>query len=61
MIFLFTWLVFNNLFPISVDIENPILTRALAIPTDAPIIVATGAMEMLLFVTDKTIIDLSKQ
>ena len=44
-----------------VDIENPILTRALAIPTGAPIIVTTDATEMLLFVTDKAIMDLSKQ
>ena len=58
---LFTWLLFNNLFPMRVDIENPILTLALAIPTGAPIIVSTAEVEMLLFVTDKTIIDLLKQ
>ena len=44
-----------------VDIENPILTCALAIPTGAPIIVAIDAMLILLFVTDKIILDLSKQ
>ena len=44
-----------------VDIENTTLTLALAIPTGAPIIVSTPEVEMLLFVTDKTIIDLLKQ
>ena len=61
MTFFFTWLVFNNLFLLHVAIENPIMTCALAIPTSTLIIVTTDAMELMLFVTEKTIIDLSKQ
>ena len=43
-----------------VEIENPRLKVALAIPTGAPITVANDAIEMLHVVTDKKINDFSK-
>ena len=45
---------------IPVKIENSRLKLALTIHTDAPITVANDAIEMLPFVTDKTINDFSK-
>ena len=60
--FFFLFLVvFNNFFTSSVDNENVRLRLALAIPTGVPITVANDATEMLPFVADKTIKDLSKQ
>ena len=59
--FFFLFLVgFNNFFKIPVDIENARRKFALAIPTGAPIRVASDAIEMLPLVADKTIKDLSK-
>ena len=43
-----------------VIIKNAKLKHALAIPTGAPVPVANDAIEMLLFVADKTIKYLSK-
>ena len=40
--------------------ENTRLTLALSIPTGAPITVSNDAIEMLPFVADKTIKNLSK-
>ena len=59
--FLFSFrVVFNNFFTMLVDTENVRLKSALAIPTGAPTIVANDAIEMLPFVTDKTIKELPK-
>ena len=52
--------VFNSFFTIPVEIEDAILKPALTVPTDAPMTVASDAIEMLPVVTDKTINDLSK-
>ena len=43
-----------------VDIENPRLKLALAIPTGAPITVANDVIQRLPLVTDKTIEDFWK-
>ena len=59
--FLFSFrVVFNNFFTMLVDTENVKLKSALAIPTGASTIVANDAIEMLPFVTDKTIKELPK-
>ena len=52
--------IFNSFFMIPVEIQNATLKFALAVPTGAPITVANDAVEMLSFVTDKKINDLSK-
>ena len=44
-------------FIINVEIENARLKNALVIPTDAPMTVASDAIEMLQVVADKTIKD----
>ena len=44
-------------FTINVEIENARLKNALGIPTDAPMTVASDAIEMLQVVADKTIKD----
>ena len=54
--FLF-YVLFNSLFTNSVKIENARVTFALTIPTGARTIVANDAIELLPFVTDKTIND----
>ena len=60
MLFLFTSYCFNSFFIIPVKSENARLKLALTIPTGTPITVANDAIEILPFVTDKTINDLSK-
>ena len=58
---LFLFLVaFNNFSTSPLHNENAVLRLALIIPIGAPITVAKDAIEMLPFVTDKTIKDLSK-
>ena len=54
--FLF-YVLSDSLFTNSVKIENARVTFALNIPTRAPAIVANDAIELLPFVTDKTIND----
>ena len=55
--FFFLFLVaFNNFFTNPVVIENARLELALIIPTGAPITVANDAIEILLIVTNKTMI-----
>ena len=55
--FFFLFLVaFNNFFTNPVVIENARLQLALIIPTGAPITVANDAIEILLIVTNKTMI-----
>ena len=55
--FFFLFLVaFNNFFANPVVIENARLQLALIIPTGAPITVANDAIEILLIVTNKTMI-----
>ena len=55
--FFFLFLVaFNNFFTNSVVTENARLQLALIIPTGAPITVANDAIEILLIVTNKTMI-----
>ena len=59
--FFFLFLVaFNNFFTSPVDNENARLKLALAIPAGVPITVANNAIEMVPFVADKAIKDLSK-
>ena len=53
--------VFNSFIMTPVIIKNAKLKHALAIPTGTPVPVANDAIEMLLFVADKTIKYLSKQ
>ena len=55
--FFFLFLVaFDNFFTNPVVIENARLQLALIIPTGAPITVANDAIEILLIVTNKTMI-----
>ena len=53
-------LFFNSFFTIPVKIENARLKLALTIANGAPITVVNDAIEMLPYVTDKTINHLSK-
>ena len=60
MIFFLFLVVFNSFLTISVEIETARLKLVLAIPTGAQMTVANDAIEMIPFVTDKTVNDLSK-
>ena len=60
MLFFLFIVAFNSFFMVHVEIENPRLKLALAIPTGAPITVANDTIEMLHVVTDKKINDFSK-
>ena len=54
-------LFLTGFFTVSVEIDNSRLILALTITTGASITVANNLIEMLLFVTDKTINDLRKE
>ena len=58
--FLLILIVFKNFFTNPIVIENVRLQLALIIPTGAPIIAATDAIEMLPVATAKTINELSE-
>ena len=60
MLFFLFIVAFNSFFMVHVEIENPRLKLALAIPTGAPITVANDTIKMLHVVTDKKINDFSK-
>ena len=60
MIFFLFLVVFNSFFTISVEIKTAKLKLVLAIHTGAQMTVANDAIEMIPFVTDKTVNDLSK-